>query len=107
LFGHEYTSGSKGSSSAFHQAKSSDTRSTSTGSKRSNESSRGSRSKADSESERKSRSSRNSDLYTKSVGSDSQQRSIKKSVRFTDIQIREYERTLGDNPSCSSGAPVS
>ncbi|CAJ1946310.1 unnamed protein product [Cylindrotheca closterium] len=30
----------------------------------------------------------------------------RKSVRFTDIQIRDYERTVGDNPSCSSGPPI-
>jgi hypothetical protein len=29
-----------------------------------------------------------------------------KAVRFNQIHIREYERTLGDNPSCSSGPPV-
>ena len=29
------------------------------------------------------------------------------SVRFDRIQIRKYERTLGDNPSCSSGPPIS
>jgi hypothetical protein len=31
----------------------------------------------------------------------------KKSLQFKDIIIREYERTLGDNPSCSSGPPMS
>lgn len=30
----------------------------------------------------------------------------RKSVRFNDIQIRYYERTVGDNPSCSSGPPI-
>jgi hypothetical protein len=30
----------------------------------------------------------------------------RKAVRFNRIYIREYERTLGDNPSCSSGPPV-
>lgn len=29
------------------------------------------------------------------------------SVTFDRIKIREYERTLGDNPSCSSGPPLS
>lgn len=28
-------------------------------------------------------------------------------VIFTDIEIREYARTVGDNPSCSSGPPMS
>ncbi len=27
-------------------------------------------------------------------------------VHFDSVRIREYERTLGDNPSCSSGAPI-
>jgi hypothetical protein len=27
-------------------------------------------------------------------------------VRFDNIHIREYARIIGDNPSCSSGAPV-
>ena len=27
-------------------------------------------------------------------------------VNFDSVRIREYERTLGDNPSCSSGAPI-
>jgi hypothetical protein len=29
-----------------------------------------------------------------------------KVVRFHDIHIRDYERVVGDNPSCSSGPPV-
>ena len=29
------------------------------------------------------------------------------SVRFNDVKIREYYITLGDNPSCSSGPPIS
>jgi hypothetical protein len=31
---------------------------------------------------------------------------LRKSVSFTEVNIREYERILGDNPSCSSGAPI-
>jgi hypothetical protein len=27
-------------------------------------------------------------------------------VRFRTVYIREYERIIGDNPSCSSGAPI-
>jgi hypothetical protein len=27
-------------------------------------------------------------------------------VRFQVVHIREYERIIGDNPSCSSGAPI-
>lgn len=29
-----------------------------------------------------------------------------RSLKFDKILIREYARTLGDNPSCSSGPPV-
>ena len=28
-------------------------------------------------------------------------------VQFKHVQVREFERVIGDNPSCSSGAPVS
>jgi len=31
----------------------------------------------------------------------------RRGIQLKDIEIREYERTLGDNPSCSSGPPVS
>jgi hypothetical protein len=31
---------------------------------------------------------------------------IRKIVSFHDVYIREYERVVGDNPSCTSGAPV-
>lgn len=30
-----------------------------------------------------------------------------KSIAFRCVHIREYARTVGDNPSCSSGAPIS
>lgn len=30
----------------------------------------------------------------------------KRKVRFAQVRVREFERILGDNPSCSSGAPV-
>lgn len=33
-------------------------------------------------------------------------RSTKKVVRFKSVHIREFERIIGDNPSCSSGAPI-
>ena len=29
------------------------------------------------------------------------------SLQFSEIEIREYSRTVGDNPSCSSGPPLS
>ena len=31
----------------------------------------------------------------------------RKGITFKDIMIREYARTVGDNPSCSSGPPIS
>lgn len=39
--------------------------------------------------------------------SDDPQRQQRRGVRFSDIYIREYAITLGDNPSCTSGPPVS
>jgi len=30
-----------------------------------------------------------------------------RNLQFDAIEIREYARTVGDNPSCSSGAPIS
>ena len=30
----------------------------------------------------------------------------RRGISFHKIEIREYERTLGDNPSCSSGPPI-
>jgi hypothetical protein len=35
------------------------------------------------------------------------QTETKKTVRFNAIQIRDYERVVGDNPSCTSGPPLS
>lgn len=35
------------------------------------------------------------------------QHEAKKKVRFNAIQIRDYERVVGDNPSCTSGPPLS
>lgn len=32
---------------------------------------------------------------------------IASNVTFANIMIREYARTVGDNPSCSSGPPIS
>lgn len=39
-----------------------------------------------------------------SKDSDSEER---RSIQFKDLIIREYARTVGDNPSCSSGPPIS
>ena len=41
-----------------------------------------------------------------SVDSKSQVREIKKKVHFSSIHIRDYERVVGDNPSCTIGPPV-
>lgn len=30
----------------------------------------------------------------------------RRTITFTEILVREYARTVGDNPSCSSGPPV-
>jgi hypothetical protein len=46
-----------------------------------------------------------SDSVELSTASDST-RPAEKNVRFADIHIRDYERVVGDNPSCSSGPPV-
>merc|ERR1712165_10913 len=31
----------------------------------------------------------------------------KRSIKFDKVTVREYELTTGDNPSCSSGVPIS
>lgn len=41
-----------------------------------------------------------------SVDSKSQVVEIKKKVHFSSIHIRDYERVVGDNPSCTIGPPV-
>ena len=35
------------------------------------------------------------------------QSSPKSSIKFSSVEIREYPRIVGDNPSCASGAPIS
>jgi hypothetical protein len=30
----------------------------------------------------------------------------RRGVKFAYVQVREYERIISDNPSCSSGAPI-
>lgn len=32
---------------------------------------------------------------------------VDSSIHFNVLEIREYARTVGDNPSCSSGPPIS
>jgi hypothetical protein len=46
--------------------------------------------------------------YSSSSSSSSRpsSRLYKKNVRFHEIQIRTYQRTVGDNPSVSAGPPV-
>lgn len=41
-----------------------------------------------------------------SYGTCRSRQSAQKNVRFSQVHVREYERSLGDNPSCSSGAPI-
>jgi hypothetical protein len=48
------------------------------------------------------RSSQSDDIVIRHGGSTRR----RQSVLFKAIEIREYERTVGDNPSCSSGPPV-
>lgn len=48
-------------------------------------------------------SSQKSERSTRSCS----QSGVKKRVRFNAIQIRDYERIVGDNPSCTSGPPLS
>lgn len=50
-------------------------------------------------------SSRNSDRSSPSVISHLDV-DINKHVRFNAILIRDYERVVGDNPSCTSGPPI-
>ena len=38
--------------------------------------------------------------------SNKQRNKVKKSVRFSSIAIRKYDKTLGDNPSCTDGCPT-
>lgn len=45
-------------------------------------------------------------LYDKKLMGSKRQPMVRKFVRFQDVFVREYERTIGDNPSCSKGAPV-
>ena len=43
---------------------------------------------------------------SRSSSDTSSHRPSSKAVRFNKIHIRDYERDIGDNPSCSSGPPV-
>ena len=38
---------------------------------------------------------------------DNQRTALKRNVSFSSLEIREYEITLGDNPSVSKGPPIS
>jgi hypothetical protein len=40
-------------------------------------------------------------------GSRNAEKGTNRGIQFNKIVIREYARTIGDNPSCSSGPPVS
>ena len=41
------------------------------------------------------------------VSSSSRGKKMKRSVSFVSVDVREYDRTIGDNPSCRSGPPLS
>lgn len=60
-------------------------------------------------SERSSADVSGSSLKQRPKSSSSNRKSLgrSRSVIFTAIEIREYGRTVGDNPSCSSGPPMS
>lgn len=53
------------------------------------------------------RSSQSDDIMIRTSTSSGGPAKRRPSVLFQAIEIREYERTVGDNPSCSSGPPVS
>lgn len=53
-----------------------------------------------------SQSSRVVDSQPESHHSGSAPTFIEKGVRFNEIHVREFERIVGDNPSCSSGPPI-
>lgn len=46
-------------------------------------------------------------LHSTYGGSENGSKSGDRTLQFDKIEIREYARTIGDNPSCSSGPPVS
>lgn len=45
--------------------------------------------------------------WAATYGASSDSENGKSGIKFHIIEIREYERTVGDNPSCSSGPPIS
>ena len=53
-----------------------------------------------------SQSSRVVDSQPESHHSGSVPTFVEKGVRFNEIHVREFERIVGDNPSCSSGPPI-
>ncbi len=44
-------------------------------------------------------------LAASSSSSSSSRKTLRKTVSFSEVMIREYAVTIGDNPSCSRGAP--
>jgi hypothetical protein len=50
--------------------------------------------------------SRNSSARASQRGERSERAQQEKAVRFSEIHIRDYERVVGDNPSCSTGPPI-
>jgi hypothetical protein len=49
----------------------------------------------------------NSNLTTSTATNRSRSRRRRRRVRFRHVVVREFERVIGDNPSCSGGAPIS
>lgn len=59
---------------------------------------------AEEDAERAAAAGSTSDSLDKSSSSD---KKLKRSVSFVSVEVREYDRTIGDNPSCRSGPPLS
>jgi hypothetical protein len=49
----------------------------------------------------------NSNLTTSTATNKSRSIRRQRRVRFRHVVVREFERVIGDNPSCSGGAPIS
>lgn len=52
----------------------------------------------------KTQSERNT--HRPAAATDTNKTRVKRNVSFANVKVREYERIIGDNPGCSSGAPI-